>query len=276
MHAQTSGGTRAHASSVAVPLFSLMVPYHSRDSVRVKSDAVEGCGQRTGDAALPPPAESSHHPFMTAARSEPALDASFVLVDPISSTIFPPKPINHEGLSTTSVSRPVVSRDLPLSHPSQQETYDPGSSDGYAHDWSSKSMGDALRIRRNDLVDQYGRVCLPRGVNLSGNCKSCAQSSFYAYGFDTDVSHRPVNDDNVPWPDGYRTATFVGRPFPLEEAPEHLSRLRRWGLTFSKPAVCLIHTMYSLKLSHSSVSCHMGGRPTRQPVSRSSQTHSTR
>jgi hypothetical protein len=26
--------------------------------------------------------------------------------------------------------------------------------------------------------------------------------------------------------------TFVGRPFALEDAPEHFARLRRWGLTF--------------------------------------------
>lgn len=43
---------------------------------------------------------------------------------------------------------------------------------------------------------------------------------------------RPVNDDHEKFPDGHESVTFVGRPFPLEEAHEHFSRLRRWGLTF--------------------------------------------
>jgi len=44
----------------------------------------------------------------------------------------------------------------------------------------------------------------------------------------------PVNDDNALFPAGAETVTFVGRPFPLDEAPQHLARLRRWGLTFSE------------------------------------------
>jgi len=30
----------------------------------------------------------------------------------------------------------------------------------------------------------------------------------------------------------HRRVSFVGRPFPLEEAGEHFARLREWGLTF--------------------------------------------
>ena len=30
----------------------------------------------------------------------------------------------------------------------------------------------------------------------------------------------------------HRDVSFVGRPFPLEEADEHFSRLRRWGCNF--------------------------------------------
>ncbi|TRR18219.1 hypothetical protein DNP52_24965, partial [Salmonella enterica subsp. enterica serovar Panama] len=30
----------------------------------------------------------------------------------------------------------------------------------------------------------------------------------------------------------HRNASFVGRPFPLDEADEHFGRLRKWGLTF--------------------------------------------
>lgn len=29
-----------------------------------------------------------------------------------------------------------------------------------------------------------------------------------------------------------QTVTFIGRPFPLDRAQQHLVRLRRWGLTF--------------------------------------------
>ncbi len=41
-----------------------------------------------------------------------------------------------------------------------------------------------------------------------------------------------MNHTPEAFPDDHRSVTFVGRPFPLEEAHEHFSRLRRWGLTF--------------------------------------------
>ncbi|KAG6817142.1 hypothetical protein H0H93_007455 [Arthromyces matolae] len=41
-----------------------------------------------------------------------------------------------------------------------------------------------------------------------------------------------ANDDHNTFPVGADSVTFVGRPFPLEEAPQHFARLRRWGLTF--------------------------------------------
>ncbi|KAJ1309337.1 hypothetical protein OPQ81_006117 [Rhizoctonia solani] len=101
-------------------------------------------------------------------------------------------------------------------HPSIKDGYSPGSTpDTQAHNWSDISCGPTGLSPINDsITDSYGRVCLLRGANVSGGSKI------------------PINHNPSTFPHDHRSVTFVGRPFPLEEAPQHFARLRRWGLTF--------------------------------------------
>lgn len=76
----------------------------------------------------------------------------------------------------------------------------------------------ALHIDGAWFKDELGRVRHLRGVNLGGTSKipmtPNGATHLKAHFFD----HRDVS--------------FVGRPFPLEEADVHFRRLRAWGLTF--------------------------------------------
>ena len=72
-----------------------------------------------------------------------------------------------------------------------------------------------LRIEGRTFRDVKNREVTLRGINVAGDAKFPAIPDLNSH-----TKEHFFDGDNV---------SFVGRPFPLDEAHTHLSRLRRWG-----------------------------------------------
>lgn len=76
-------------------------------------------------------------------------------------------------------------------------------------------MTNLLQIEGTIFKDDSGRQVLLRGINVAADCKFP-----YAPNITSNNPEDFFDGDNV---------SFVGRPFPLEDADTHLKRLKSWG-----------------------------------------------
>ncbi len=72
-----------------------------------------------------------------------------------------------------------------------------------------------LKIKSSSFIDEKNRSVLLRGVNLGGSTKVPVNPNGATH-LKTDFSD-------------HRDVSFIGHPFPLDEADEHYSRLKNWG-----------------------------------------------
>jgi hypothetical protein len=72
-----------------------------------------------------------------------------------------------------------------------------------------------LNIKKEFFIDEHGRSVLLRGVNLGGSSKVPSKPN--------GATHLKTDFND------HRDVSFVGRPFPIKEANEHLNRIKHWG-----------------------------------------------
>lgn len=99
-----------------------------------------------------------------------------------------------------------------------------------AHDLSDAAIGGSrLRIQNGQFIDSSGRTVTLHGVNVAGSSK-------------LPTSPNGLSHLHEGFYESHRTVSFVGRPFPVSEAPLHFARLRAWGL----PLIRLLVTWESI------------------------------
>lgn len=107
-----------------------------------------------------------------------------------------------------------------------------------ANDLSDTALGGPVRVEGDHFIDAYGRTLSLRGFNVAGASKVPTNPDGFTHLWDSETFYQ------------HRTVTFVGRPFPLEEADLHFRRLQTWGL----PLIRLLVTWESIG--------HAGPNPT--------------
>ncbi|KAK3814736.1 MAG: glycoside hydrolase superfamily [Linnemannia gamsii] len=121
--------------------------------------------------------------------------------------------------SSSEEERPTKKHSAPASNARKGERRPGGGSSlrpaGKANDWYS---GGRITTNGRWFRDSQNRTLLLRGVNLCGNSKLPTTPNGSTHLNEGFFDHRNV--------------CFLGRPFPRDQADEHFSRLRRWGLTF--------------------------------------------
>ncbi|GAA5899696.1 uncharacterized protein JCM6883_005961 [Sporobolomyces salmoneus] len=114
-----------------------------------------------------------------------------------------------------------------LEHPSLSPDYSIGSSNSCATSLSPDSIGpnplDPSRGRY--FLDSYGRRVLLHGANVSGLNKLPSQPNGETH---LELGEKFFDGEGI---------SFVGRPWPIDESPKHLARLRNWGFTFLRLVV---------------------------------------